>query len=123
LIRFGALPAKHGSLTRDQWRQEDAIPSCLGESGAPNVGWRATCRPRAPCPRSNRNLPRRPLDDLDQHLLALLDAEMAIVPIELVAAASKSQIDPAPRRPDVLSKASSRGYARLAQPRSAEAAL
>src|SRR6516164_11423011 len=37
------------------------------------------------CPRSNRNLPSRPLDDLDQHLLALFDAEMAIMPIELVA--------------------------------------
>src|SRR5215469_16657006 len=36
-------------------------------------------------PRSNRNLPSRPLDDLYQHLLALFDAEMAIMPIELVA--------------------------------------
>src|SRR5262245_14333763 len=34
---------------------------------------------------STRNLPRRPLDDLDQHLLALFDAEMAVVPIELIA--------------------------------------
>src|SRR5690349_2097607 len=35
--------------------------------------------------RNNRNLPVRPLDDLHQHLLALFDAEMAVVPIELIA--------------------------------------
>src|SRR5262249_11281413 len=34
---------------------------------------------------STRNLPRRPLDDLHQHLLALFDAEMAVVPIELIS--------------------------------------
>src|SRR5262249_37684437 len=35
--------------------------------------------------RNNGNLPVRPLDDLHQHLLALFDAEMAVVPIELIA--------------------------------------
>src|SRR6478672_9784002 len=43
---------------------------------------RGNCTPRA---RSNRNLPVRPLDDLHQHLLALFDAEVAVVPIELIA--------------------------------------
>src|SRR5215467_15049760 len=43
---------------------------------------RGNCTPRA---RNNRNLPGRPLDDLHQHLLALFDAEVAVVPIELIA--------------------------------------
>jgi hypothetical protein len=38
-----------------------------------------------PGPGNDRNLPLRPLNDLHQHLLALFDAEMAEVPIELVA--------------------------------------
>src|SRR5262249_47887432 len=47
----------------------------------------AACR--GPVVRARRwspaGLSRRPLDDLHQNLLAFLDAEMAIVPIELVA--------------------------------------
>src|SRR5262249_23751963 len=63
-MRFRPAPAKAGPLTLAGGRRAALVPY----------------------PRSNRNLPRRPLDDLDQHLLALFDAEMAIVPIELVAA-------------------------------------
>src|SRR5215813_15499797 len=64
-MRFRPAPAKAGPLTLAGGRRAALARRVRG---------------------SNRNLPRRPLDDLDQHLLALFDAEMAIVPIELVAA-------------------------------------
>src|SRR3979490_2512333 len=58
----------------------------VGEMETAEVEHRFMTRGIVPSERSRPgNLSLRPLDDLDQHLLAFFDAEMAEVPIELVA--------------------------------------
>jgi hypothetical protein len=58
----------------------------VGETEIEEVEHRFMTRGIVPSERSRPgNLSLRPLDDLDQHLLAFFDAEMAEVPIELVA--------------------------------------